>query len=46
MYLIIMSNFISNQIKKYIPRDPPWIGKSMLQKKNVYYRNYKNKEED
>ena len=47
-----MSNFIPNEIKKIVPRDPPWIDrnlKSMLKKKDKHYRNYKKhgyREED
>ena len=39
-----MKNFIPNQVKKCVPRDPPWINKSlktMLKKKNRLYCNYK-----
>ena len=42
--LNIMSNFIPNEIKKIVPRDPPWTDrnlKSMLKKKDKHYRNYK-----
>ena len=47
-----MSNFIPNEIKKCIPRDPPWINKSLktlLKKKNRLFCNYKKhgyKDED
>ena len=50
--LNIMSNFIPNEIKKYTPRDPPWITKplqTLLKKKNRFFRNYKKngyKDED
>ena len=40
----IMTNFIPNIIKKCVPRDPPWITKSLktlLNKKNRLYHNYK-----
>ena len=39
-----MSNFIPGTVKKIIPRDPPWISKSLktlLKKKNRLYKNYK-----
>ena len=42
--LNIMSNFIPNEIKRIVPRDPPWITKSlktMLKRKNRLYKNYK-----
>ena len=42
--LNIMSNFIPNEVKRVIPRDPPWINKqlkSKLNKKNRLYENYK-----
>ena len=42
--LNVMTNFIPNDIKKIIPRDPPWISKqlkSKLNKKNRLYENYK-----
>ena len=44
IFLNIMSNFIPNEIKKCSPRDPPWITsqlKSLLNKKNRLYKNYK-----
>ena len=50
--LNIMSNFIPNETKRFVPRDPPWITKSlkaMLNKKNSLFKNYKKhryKEED
>ena len=50
--LNIMSNFVPNEIKRFIPRDPPWITKSlknMLNRKNRLYKSYKRhgyKEED
>ena len=52
IFMNIMKNFIPNHIKKSVPRDPPWINKSlktMLKKKNRLYRNYKrhgSKDED
>ena len=42
--LNIMSNFIPNETKKIIPRDPPWITKkvkTMLNRKNRLYKSYK-----
>ena len=42
--LNIMSNFVPNEIKRFVPRDPPWITKalkSMLKRKNRLYKNYK-----
>ena len=42
--LNIMSNFIPNKIIQVVPRDPPWIDKSlknMLNKQNRMYKNYK-----
>ena len=50
--LNIMSNFIPNEIKKFVPRDSAWITKSlntMLNRKNRLFKNYKkhrNKKED
>ena len=47
-----MSTFISNEIKVFVPRDPPWMTKSletMLNRKNKLFKNYKKhryKEED
>ena len=52
IFLNIMSNLIPNEIKKFVPRDPPWITKSlknMLNRKNRLFKNYKKhryKEED
>ena len=51
-FMNIMSNFIPNLVKKCVPRDPPWINKSLkslLKKKNRLYKNYKRhgyKEDD
>ena len=42
--LNIMTNFIPNEIKRIVPRDPPWITKplkTMLNKKNILFKNYK-----
>ena len=39
-----MSNFIPNETKRFVPRDPPWITKplkTMLNRKNRLYKNYK-----
>ena len=39
-----MENFIPNEIKRIIPRDPPWITKplkTMLNRKNRFFKNYK-----
>ena len=47
-----MSQLIPNEMKKFVPRDPPWITKSlkcMLNSKNRLFKNYKRhgyKEED
>ena len=52
IFLNIMSNCIPNETKRFIPRDPPWITKSlktMLNRKNRLFKNYKKhryKEED
>ena len=42
--LNIMSNFVPNEIKRFVHRYPPWITKalkSMLNRKNWLYKNYK-----
>ena len=39
-----MSNFIPNELKRVLPRNPPWITKhlkGLLNKKNRLYKNYK-----
>ena len=39
-----MSNFVPNETKRFVPRDPPWINKPlkrMLNRKNRLYKNYK-----
>ena len=47
-----MSNLIPSEIKRLLPRDPPWIPKplkSMLKRENRLFKNYKkhgSKEED
>ena len=43
-FLNIMSNFIPNVTKKFVPRNPPWITKplkTMLNRKNRLFNNYK-----
>ena len=48
----ILFNFVPNETKRFVPRDPPWINKplkSMLNRKNRLYKSYKRhgyKEED
>ena len=42
--LNIMSNFVPNEIKRFVPRNPPWITKplkNMLNRKNRLYKSYK-----
>ena len=52
IFLNIMSNLIPNEIKRFVPRDPPWINKplkTMLNRKNRLFKNYKKhryKEDD
>ena len=47
-----MSNFVPNETKRFVPRDPPWINKPlkrMLNRKNRLHKNYKRhgyREED
>ena len=44
IFLNIMSNFIPNEIKRFVPHDPPWITKpikTLLNKKNRLFKNYK-----
>ena len=39
-----MSNFIPNEIKRFVPRDPPWVTKpikTLLNRKNRLFKNYK-----
>ena len=39
-----MSNFIPNETKRFVPRGPPWITKTiktLLNKKNRLFNNYK-----
>ena len=45
LFLNIMSNFIPNETKRIIPRDPPWLTKplkTMLNRKNRLFKNYKS----
>ena len=52
IFLNIMSNYIPNETKRFVPRDPPWITKpikTMLNRKNRLSKNYKKhryKDED
>ena len=52
IFLNIMSNFVPHNVKKMVPRDPPWITKTIknkLKQKNRLYKGYKKhgyKEED
>ena len=42
-----MSNFIPNETKRFVPRGPPWITKTMLNMKNrLNYKRHRYKEED
>ena len=44
IFLNIMRNFIPNEIKRIVPRNPPWINKqlkTLLNKKNRLFKNYK-----
>ena len=44
IFLNIMTNFIPNDTKRIVPRDPPWINKpikTLLNKKNRVFKNYK-----
>ena len=44
IFLNIMSNFIPNEVKRVVPRDPPWITKplkAMLNRKNRFFKSYK-----
>ena len=39
-----MANFIPNETKRIIPRDPPWITKplkTLLNRKNRFFKKYK-----
>ena len=45
IFLNIMSNFIPNETKRFVPRDPPWITKplkTMLNRKNRLLKIIKN----
>ena len=45
IFLNIMTNFIPNETKRFVPRDPPWITKplkTMLNRKNRLFKDYKN----
>ena len=50
--LNIISNFVPNETKRFVPRDPPWINKPlkrMLNRKNRLNKNYRRhgyREED
>ena len=38
-----MSNFIPSEVKRFVPRDPPWLTKplkTMLNRKNRLFKNY------
>ena len=44
IFVNIMSNFIPNETKRFVSRDPPWITnsiKALLNKKNRLFKNYK-----
>ena len=44
IFLNIMTNFMPNDTKRIVPRDPPWITKpikTLLNKKNRLFKNYK-----
>ena len=44
IFLNIMSNFVPNEVKRFVHRDPPWIDKqlkTMLNRKNRLYKNFK-----
>ena len=43
IFINIMSNFIPNEVKRFVYRDPPWIDKqlkTMLNRKNRLYKNF------
>ena len=43
-FLNIMSSFVPNETKRFVPRNPPWITKplkTMLNRKNRLFKNYK-----
>ena len=42
--LNVMSNFIPNEVKKFVPRNPPWINKqlkTLLNRKNRLFKIYR-----
>ena len=42
--LKIVTNFVPNETKRFVPRDPPWITRplrKMLKRKNRLYKSYK-----
>ena len=41
IFLNIMSNFITNETKRVVPRDPPWITKPLKTMQNRLFKNYK-----
>ena len=44
IFLNIMSNYVPNEVKRFVPRDPPWISKqlkTLLNRKNRFFKNYK-----
>ena len=44
IFVNIMSNFIPNETKRFVPRDPPWITKplkTLLNRKNRLFKNDK-----
>ena len=41
-----MSNYISNEIKRFVPRDPPWITKPIKTRLFKNYKKYRYKDED
>ena len=44
IFLNIVPNFIPNESKRFVPRDPPWITKplkTLLNRKNRLFKNYK-----
>ena len=43
-FLNILTNFFPSEAKRFVPRNPPWITRSlknMLNRKNRLYKNYK-----